>query len=68
MGGLGNSAVSDFRKGAESESDRYSRECLDALRDDLVTLFNQAAEEQLTAKAQMPAPGSPNGQSSTSHQ
>jgi hypothetical protein len=41
MGGLGNSAVSDFRKGAESESDRYSRECLYALRDDVVTLLNE---------------------------
>ena len=29
----------DFRKGAESESDRYSRDCLYALRDDLVTLL-----------------------------
>jgi hypothetical protein len=41
MGGLGDSAVSDFRKGAESESDRYSRECLYALRDDIVTLLNE---------------------------
>jgi hypothetical protein len=41
MGGLGNSAVGDFRRGAESESDRYSRECLYALRDDVVTLLNE---------------------------
>jgi hypothetical protein len=41
MGGLGNSAMTDFRKGAESESDRYSRECLYALRDDVVTLLNE---------------------------
>jgi hypothetical protein len=41
MGGLGNSAVGDFRKGAEWESDRYSRECLYALRDDVVTLLNE---------------------------
>jgi hypothetical protein len=41
MGGLGDSAVGDFRKGAESESDRYSRECLYALRDDVVTLLNE---------------------------
>jgi hypothetical protein len=41
MGGLGNSAVSDFRRGAESESDRFSRECLYALRDDVVTLLNE---------------------------
>jgi hypothetical protein len=41
MGGLGGSAMTDFRKGAESESDRYSRECLYALRDDVVTLLNE---------------------------
>jgi hypothetical protein len=40
IGGAGHAAVSDFRKGAESESDRYSRECLYALRDDVVTLLN----------------------------
>jgi hypothetical protein len=40
MGGLGSSAVRDFRR-AESESDRYSRECLYALRDDMVTLLNK---------------------------
>jgi hypothetical protein len=39
MGGVGNSAMQDFRKGAESESDRYSRDCLYAVRDDLVTLL-----------------------------
>ncbi len=41
MGGLGGSAVRDFRKGAESESDRFSGECLYALRDDVVTLLNE---------------------------
>jgi hypothetical protein len=39
MGGLGNSVVNDLRKGAES--DRYSRECLYALRDDVVSLLNE---------------------------
>jgi hypothetical protein len=42
IGGVGNTAMSDFRKGAESESDRYSQECLYALRDDVVTLLNGA--------------------------
>jgi len=41
IGGAGNTAVSVFRKGAESESDRYSRECLYALRDDVVSLLNE---------------------------
>ena len=41
IGGLGHSAVNDFRKGAESESDRYSRECLYALRDDVVSLLSE---------------------------
>ena len=41
LGGASNAALSDFRKGAESESDRYSRECLYALRDDVVTLLNE---------------------------
>lgn len=40
MGGRSDEAVSDFRKGAEVEADRYSRECLYALRDDVVTLLN----------------------------
>jgi len=44
IGGVGNAAMSDFRKGAESESDRYSRECLYALRDDVVTLLNEAGD------------------------
>jgi hypothetical protein len=43
MGGLGSSVLGDFRKGAESESDRYSRECLYALRDDLVSVLNEPA-------------------------
>jgi hypothetical protein len=56
MGGLGGSAVSDFRKGAESESDRYSRECLYALRDDVVTLLNEQAQNLTLARAQEGSP------------
>jgi hypothetical protein len=41
LGGASNLMIRDFRRGAESESDRYSRECLYALRDDVVTLLNQ---------------------------
>lgn len=41
LGGLSDRAVSDFRRGAEEESDRYSRECLYALRDDVITLLNE---------------------------
>jgi len=40
LGGLTNRAVSDFRKGAEAESDRFSRECLYALRDDVISLLD----------------------------
>ncbi len=40
MGGRSDEAVGDFRQGAEVEADRYSRECLYALRDDVVTLLN----------------------------
>ena len=43
LGGASATAMSDFRSGAESESDRYSRECLYALRDDVVTLLNESA-------------------------
>lgn len=43
IGGASNAAVSDFRKGAESESDRFSRECIYAVRDDVVSLLNEAA-------------------------
>ena len=41
LGGRGDEAVSDFRKGAEVEADRYNQECLYALRDDVVTLLNE---------------------------
>jgi hypothetical protein len=41
LGGASDLMVRDFRRGAESESDRYSRECLYALRDDVVTLLNE---------------------------
>lgn len=40
MGGLGSSMMTDFRKGAETESDRYARQCLSALRDDVVALLD----------------------------
>ena len=45
LGGASNATLSDFRKGAESESDRYSRECLYALRDDVVTLLNESGSD-----------------------
>lgn len=35
MGGLTNAAVDEFRHGAEEEADRFTGECLLALRDDL---------------------------------
>ncbi len=38
MGGLTNDALTDFRRGAEAEADRYQRDCLLALRDDLLAL------------------------------
>jgi hypothetical protein len=41
LGGASDLMIRDFRRGAESESDRYSRECLYALRDDIVTLLNE---------------------------
>jgi hypothetical protein len=40
MGGLGNSAVSEFRKGGVGV-DRYWGECLYALRDDVMGLLNE---------------------------
>jgi hypothetical protein len=38
FGGLGNSALKDFRKGAEEEFDRFNGEALGALRADLLTI------------------------------
>ncbi len=38
LGGLAGNALSEFRRGAEAEADRYHRECLLALRDDLIEL------------------------------
>ena len=38
MGGASSSMLSDFRMGAETESDRFLRECLVSLRDDIVAL------------------------------
>ena len=42
LGGRGNEAMSDFRKGAEIEADRYNQECLYALRDDVAALLDEA--------------------------
>ena len=42
LGGRGNEARSDFRKGAEIEADRYNQECLYALRDDVAALLDEA--------------------------
>ena len=41
LGGLSDKAVSDFRRGAEAEADRFNRECLYAVRDDVVTILNE---------------------------
>jgi hypothetical protein len=38
LGGMTSSAVEVFRRGAEAEADRFHRECLLALRDDLSAL------------------------------
>jgi hypothetical protein len=38
LGGMTSTAVDEFRSGAESEADRFLRECLLALRDDLAAL------------------------------
>lgn len=37
LGGMTSQAVGEFRRGAEAEADRFHRECLLALRDDLAT-------------------------------
>lgn len=42
LGGLSDQAVSEFRRGAEAESDRFSRECLLALRDDVAAALGRA--------------------------
>jgi len=42
LGGRGNEAMSDFRKGAELEADRYNQECLYALRDDVMTVLGES--------------------------
>jgi hypothetical protein len=38
LGGMTSQAVGEFRRGAEAEADRFTRECLLALRDDLAAL------------------------------
>lgn len=38
LGGMTGNAVDEFRRGAEREADQYNRECLLALRDDVVAL------------------------------
>jgi hypothetical protein len=38
LGGMVGGAVDEFRRGAEAEADRFHRECLLALRDDLAAL------------------------------
>ncbi len=38
LGGMTGNAVDEFRRGAEREADQYHRECLIALRDDVVAL------------------------------
>lgn len=38
LGGMTSQAVGEFRRGAEAEADRFNRECLLALRDDLAAL------------------------------
>jgi hypothetical protein len=42
LGGLAGDAVSEFRRGAEAEADRFTGECLLALRDDLTELLHPA--------------------------
>jgi len=39
LGGMTSTAVNDFRSGAEAEADRFQREWLLALRDDLAALM-----------------------------
>jgi hypothetical protein len=53
MGGLGSSVMGDFRKGAESESDRFNRECLLALREDVLMLL---ADDGAGVRASGPRP------------
>jgi hypothetical protein len=36
LGGQTSNALSEFRRGAEAEADRFHRDCLLAVRDDLV--------------------------------
>jgi hypothetical protein len=43
LGGMTSQAVGEFRRGAEAEADRFHRECLIALRDDLAALAALAA-------------------------
>jgi hypothetical protein len=38
LGGMTSTAVDEFRRAAEAEADRFHRECLLALRDDLAAL------------------------------
>lgn len=38
LGGLTGAAVSEFRRGAEAEADRFTRDCLLGLRDDIASL------------------------------
>ena len=42
LGGLMGTAVSDFRRGAEQQADRFTAECLQALRADLLDLAENA--------------------------
>jgi hypothetical protein len=44
LGGLGSGALSEFRRGAEEEADRFSGEVMKALHDDVLALFDGAAE------------------------
>src|SRR6185295_2951917 len=43
MGGLSAAAVDEFRRGAEAEADRYTGECLLALREDVRQLVQDRA-------------------------
>jgi hypothetical protein len=56
LGGKTNEAVAEFRRGAEAEADRFNRECLLALRDDLVDLLSvRHAEGGLGSSPEGPA-------------
>jgi len=50
LGGRGNEAMSDFRKGAEIEADRYNQECLYALRDDVMALLDHTPRTVSTVR------------------